>query len=70
MKQIKLWRIDSGGVIKIEQKPLDYENRLKKWLIEDISILNSNLTVIGREVETFINIFLYARNWNRYRYWV
>jgi hypothetical protein len=52
MEQIKLWKIDSGGVVKIDQKPLDYENRLEKWLIEDISILNSNMAVIGSQVLT------------------
>jgi len=37
-------------VIKISKKPLDYEHRLEKWLIEDISILSPNLVVIGSQV--------------------
>lgn len=50
MEQIKLWKIESDGVIKISKKPLDYEHRLEKWLIEDISILSPNLVVIGSQV--------------------
>jgi hypothetical protein len=47
MEQIKLWKIESNSVIKISKKPLDYEDRLEKWLIEDISIMSQNLVVIG-----------------------
>ncbi len=50
MEQIKLWKIESDGVIKISKEPLDYEQRLEKWLIEDISILSQNLAVIGSQV--------------------
>ena len=52
MEQIKLWKIESDGVIKIGKKPLDYEHRLEKWLIEDISILSPNLAVIGSQIIT------------------
>jgi len=47
MQQIKLWKIDeNSNVKKIRKERLDYENRLEKWLIEDISILSNNLAVI------------------------
>ena len=52
MEQIKLWKIESDGVMKISKKPLDYEHRLEKWLIEDISILSPNLAVIGSQIIT------------------
>ena len=52
MEQIKLWKIESNGVVKINKKPLDYEHRLEKWLIEDISILSPNLAVIGSQIIT------------------
>ncbi len=52
MEQIKLWKIESNGVRKVSKKPLDYEHRLEKWLIEDISILSPNLAVIGSQVVT------------------
>jgi len=50
MEQIKLWKIESDGVIKISKEPLDYEHRLEKWLIEDIKILSENLALIGSQV--------------------
>lgn len=50
MEPIKLWKIESDGLMKINKKPLDYEQRLEKWLIEDISILSPNLAVIGTQV--------------------
>ena len=50
MEQIKLWKVESDDVIKISKEPLDYEHRLEKWLIEDITILSQNLAVIGSQV--------------------
>lgn len=53
MQQIKLWKIDNtNSVKKIKKERLDYENRLEKWLIEDISILSINLAVIGSQILT------------------
>ena len=50
MEQIKLWKIESDDLVKIGKKPFDYEHRLEKWLIEDISILSQNLAVVGSQV--------------------
>ena len=50
MEQIKLWKIESDDVIKISKERLDYEYRLEKWLIKDISILKPDLAVIGSQV--------------------
>jgi hypothetical protein len=52
MEQIKLWKIESDDVIKISKVPLDYEHRLEKWLIEDITILSQNLAIIGCQVDS------------------
>lgn len=53
MQQIKLWKIDENKHVKqINKEPLDFENRLEKWLIEDISIISSNLAVLGSQVNT------------------
>ena len=52
MQEIKLWNINDDNVTQIDQTRLDYEKRLESWLIEDISILSSNLTVIGSQVLT------------------
>ena len=52
MQEIKLWNIDNDKVIQVKQSRLDYENRLEKWLIEDISILSTDLAVLGSQVLT------------------
>lgn len=52
MQQIKLWKIDSDKIKQIDKDRLDYEKRLEKWLLEDISILSTNLVVIGSQVIT------------------
>ena len=52
MQEIKLWKIDNDKVTQINKDHLDYENRLEKWLIEDISILSNNLVIVGTQVET------------------
>jgi len=55
MQEIKLWNIEGKSVNQILQSKLDYENRLEKWLIEDISILSNSLAVIGSQVITAYN---------------
>jgi len=52
MQEIKLWNIDKESVSQISQAALDYERRLERWLIEDISILSNNVVVIGSQVLT------------------
>lgn len=52
MQEIKLWNIENDNVIQVEKSGLDYENRLEKWLIDDISILSNDLAVIGSQVLT------------------
>lgn len=52
MNQIKLWKVGSDSVTKISKERLDYENRLERWLTDDISILSDNLAVIGTQVFT------------------
>ena len=51
--EVRLWQIGSDeNLSEIQQAPLNLEARLQEWLARDISILDSNLLVIGREVET------------------
>ncbi|MBU0710772.1 hypothetical protein KKA87_02445 [bacterium] len=52
MQEIKLWNIENDKVIQVSKSRLDYENRLEKWLIEDISILSNDIAVIGSQVLT------------------
>src|SRR5690606_20391881 len=55
MQEIKLWNIEEENVKQISLSKLDYENRLEKWIIEDISIISTNLAVIGSQVITAYN---------------
>ncbi len=52
MQEIKLWNIENDSVIQVEKARLDYENRLEKWMIDDISILSNDLAVVGSQVIT------------------
>ena len=53
--EIQLWEVDSPEethLLQVQSVPLDLEKRLQSWLINDISILDPGLMVIGREVPT------------------
>jgi hypothetical protein len=52
-EDVRIWEILQGDHLKeMEKNRLDQETRLEKWLEQDISILSSDLLVIGRQVET------------------
>lgn len=55
--EIGIWRIGEK-VEKIEFQAMDYEGRLEDILTEDISILDSNLFLIGRQVPTAFGKFI------------
>lgn len=55
MQEVRLWKIKGDNVNSISNSKLDYENRLEKWLIEDISILSNSLAIIGSQVVTGYN---------------
>ena len=51
--EVRLWRIGpDDNLSEIQRASLDLEVRLQEWLARDISILDPELLVIGREVET------------------
>ena len=51
--EVRLWRVEDGERLsEITQSGLDLESRLQDWLARDISVLDPDLLVIGREVET------------------
>ena len=53
MQQIRLWEITpEQRLVEIKGNPIPLEERLEDWLESDISVLDSNLLVIGRQVET------------------
>jgi hypothetical protein len=52
-EEVKIWRIDEGIALReIPRSRLDLESRLEGWLEKDISILDPELLVIGRQVQT------------------
>lgn len=55
MQEIKLWQLTDDKVVQVNKERLDYEIRLEKWIIEDISIISSNLVIIGTQVQTAYN---------------
>lgn len=51
--EVRLWEIGPDDSLQeIERTALDLEARLQEWLARDISVLDPELLVIGREVET------------------
>lgn len=53
--EIQLWEVDTPEetqLLQVQSVPLDLEKRLQSWLINDISILDPDLMVIGKEVST------------------
>ncbi len=55
-QKVQLWEIraseNGDKLARIEESAIDYEQQLEDWLEEDISILDRNLLVIGRQVPT------------------
>jgi hypothetical protein len=52
-EELRLWRIEGGESLReITRAPLELESRPESWLERDISILDRDLLVIGRQVET------------------
>lgn len=52
-QDIRLWAIEERDSLKeIRRSRLDWEERIEKWLEQDISIVSDDLLVIGRQVET------------------
>lgn len=52
-QQIRMWEVTDGNKpTEIRRDEINLEKRLQDWLEEDISMLDPNLLVIGREVLT------------------
>ena len=52
-QDMKIWEIRNGDNLKeIRKAKLDLEERIQKWLQNDISIITNDLLVIGKEVQT------------------
>ena len=52
-QEVKLWRVQDGDTLApFRGVSLDLEARLEKWIEADISVLQPDLLVIGRQVPT------------------
>ncbi len=53
MQEVRLWEvIDEDTLREIPSSQIAFEERLEDWLSKDISFLDPNLLIIGREVRT------------------
>ena len=53
MQQVHLWEVVSGKELhEIPSNQINLEERLEEWLASDISVLDPNLLLIGRQVRT------------------
>ena len=51
--EVRLWEVQQGDVLKqVKPSKLDLEDRIEKWLEQDISMIGDDLLVIGRQVNT------------------
>ena len=50
--EVRLWKIRKDSLFEIDKSKLDLEERLENWLASDISIIDPNFLVIGRQVKT------------------
>ena len=50
--EVRLWDASGNELQEIERSKLDLEERIHKWIEQDISILDPDLLVIGKEVQT------------------
>ena len=46
-----LWTVEGDRLTEVEREHLDLEDRLEKWLCDDISVLGEDLLVIGRQIQ-------------------
>lgn len=49
---MSLWKVADEQLINVEKARLDSEDRLESWLEKDVSLLDMNLMIIGRQVYT------------------
>ena len=53
MQEVRLWEVvDDDSLKEVKPKKIAFEERLENWLAKDISVLDSSLLVIGRQVPT------------------
>ena len=52
-EDIRIWKIgENDNLQEIKRSQLNLEERIEKWIEEDVSIISEDLLVIGRQIET------------------
>lgn len=51
MERTKIWVVEDSSLREMASCTLDYEKRLHEWIKKDISILGSNLLLLGSKVK-------------------
>jgi hypothetical protein len=52
-EEVRVWQVGADDQLtEVGRSKLDLEERIEKWLAQDISVLDPNLLVIGQQVET------------------
>jgi uncharacterized protein YajQ (UPF0234 family) len=52
MEKTKLWKVDNENLVAINSDHLDLEERIHKWIENDISIILPNAILVGSKVKT------------------
>ncbi|MCT4615042.1 MAG: hypothetical protein N4A49_09240 [Marinifilaceae bacterium] len=52
MEKTKIWKVQNDKLIELKSENLDYEERIHRWIEEDISIILPNTILIGSKVKT------------------
>jgi RecB family endonuclease NucS len=60
--EVRIWQVDKAdSLTEIKRSKLDLEARIEKWISSDISLLSSDLLIIGEQVETASGNFIDLR---------
>ena len=68
-EEVRIWQVDKADALTgIKRARLDREERIEKWIINDVSLLSPDLLIIGEQVETasgnFIDVLCIDRSGN------
>jgi Holliday junction resolvase-like predicted endonuclease len=50
VSNLGIWNIQNGQPNRLQRKPLELEKHLEEWIEQDISLVNTDLIVVGRQV--------------------
>jgi Holliday junction resolvase-like predicted endonuclease len=51
MKQLAVWQVSKGSLVRADDAVLELERNLEAWIAEDPDLLQNGLTIVGRQVQ-------------------